>query len=313
MSYQEKANKLYKNQLKDWKMFADNRIGLENAQLKTFQFNGFDIKIQFNPKRITSSAAKVDAKTIKERKCFLCKTNRPEVQTEVKWKNQYDILVNPFPIFKKHFTISYMDHVDQQIKTEFTNFLSLSEDLPKTVLFYNGPKCGASAPDHLHFQAGNHGFLPIEKNWEIMVDLYGKNYKSPEHIDITAVDDGLRRYIVLKGTDKKTLNTVFQKIHNFGEKLQNGEAPMLNMLSYFINGKHQVFVFVRKLHRPWQYSAEGEDNILLSPASVDMGGTLVTPLEKDFNKITKEDIYDIFQQITITKEDFNSLIKNLES
>ncbi len=313
MSYQEKANKLYENQLKDWKMFADNRNGLENARLKTFQFNGFDIKVQFNPKRITSSAAKVDDKTIKERKCFLCKANRPEVQTEVRWKKQYDILVNPFPIFKKHFTISYMVHVDQQIKTEFTNFLSLSEDLPKSVLFYNGPKCGASAPDHLHFQAGNLGFLPIEKDWKIMVDLYGKIFKSPEHINITAVDDGLRRYIVLKGTDKEALNTVFQKIHNFGKKLQNGEAPMLNMLSYFIDGKHLVFVFIRKLHRPWQFSAEGDDNILLSPASVDMGGTLITPLEKDFNKFTKEDIYDIFQQITINKEDFNSLIKNLES
>ncbi len=311
MSYQDKVKILYKDQLKDWSLFADNRKGLNNAKLRTFSFDGFDIDIQYNPKRITSSAAKVDAKTILERKCFLCKANRPDVQTEVMWGDNYEILVNPFPIFKEHFTISNVSHIDQQIETEFVNFISLSKDLPETVLFYNAPKCGASAPDHLHFQAGNLDFLPIEKNWKTIKTKYGKNIKGYDGVEVMAVDDTLRRYIVLEGGNKEALNKVFQKIHKFSEELENGEAPMLNLLSYFADGKHRVFVFIRGLHRPWQFSAKGDENILLSPASVDMGGAMITPLEKDFNKITKKDITDIFHQISVSKENFNKLLKIL--
>lgn len=312
MSYQNKAKKLYKAQLEEWSMFADNRKGLNNAKLKTFNFDGFDIDVQYNPKRIISSAAKVDKKTILERKCFLCKANRPDVQTEIIWGNNYEILVNPFPIFKEHFTISNIAHIDQQIETEFINFISLSEDLPETVIFYNGPKCGASAPDHLHFQAGNLDFLPIEKEWETIKTKYGKNIEGYDEVKVTTVDDTLRRYIVLEGENKKALNEVFQKIHEFSKELENGKAPMLNLLSYFANGKHRVFVFIRGLHRPWQFFAEGDKNILLSPASVDLGGTLIIPLEKDYNKITKEDIKDIFHQITVSKENFDKLLKVLK-
>lgn len=311
MSYQDKAIKLYEDQLKDWSLFADNREGLNNAKLKTFDFDGFQINVQYNPKRITSSAAKVDSKTIQERKCFLCKANRPDVQTEVMWGDNYEILVNPFPIFRQHFTISNVAHIDQQIETEFVNFISLSKDLPETVMFYNAPKCGASAPDHLHFQAGNLDFLPIEKDWETIKSKYGKNIEGHSGVEVTAVNDTLRKYIVLEGEDKDALNEVFQKIHKLGKELENGEAPMLNVLSYYVNGKHRVFVFVRGLHRPWQFSAEGDDNILLSPASVDMGGTMITPLEKDFDKITKEDIADIFKQISVSDDNFEKLVEVL--
>ena len=312
MSYQDKATKLYEDQLRDWSLFADNRTGLNNAKLKTFQFDGFDINIQFNPKRIISSAAKVDSKTIQERKCFLCSANRPEVQDEVMWGDNYEILVNPFPIFKQHFTISNVAHIDQQIETEFVNFISLSKDLPETVIFYNAPKCGASAPDHLHFQAGNLGFLPIEKDIESLVSIYGKKIAGYDNVEVTAIDDTLRRFIVLESDSTEKMNEVFQKIHAFSTELENGEAPMLNLLSYYIDGKHRVYVFIRGLHRPWQFFEEGEKNILLSPASVDMGGTMITPLEKDFEKITKEDIIDIFQQISVSKENFVKLIEVLE-
>jgi len=308
MSYQDKIKKLYEDQLRDWSLFAENREGLNNAKMKTFQFEGFDINIQYNPKRITSSAAKVDSKTIQERKCFLCAANRPEVQTEVMWGDEYEILVNPFPIFSEHFTISNIAHIDQQVETEFINFISLSKDLPETVMFYNAPKCGASAPDHLHFQAGNLGFLPIEKDFDSIVSKYGKKIEGYKNVEVTAVDDTLRRFIVLESESAEAMNDVFQKIHKFGEELENGEAPMLNLLSYYVDGKYRAFVFIRGLHRPWQFFEEGEKNILLSPASVDMGGTMITPLEKDFNNITKEDIVDIFKQISVSEKNFAELV-----
>lgn len=308
MSYQDKIKKLYEDQLRDWSLFAENREGLNNAKMKTFQFEGFDINIQYNPKRITSSAAKVDSKTIQERKCFLCAANRPEVQTEVMWGDEYEILVNPFPIFSEHFTISNVAHIDQQVETEFINFISLSKDLPETVMFYNAPKCGASAPDHLHFQAGNLGFLPIEKDFDSIVSKYGKKIEGYKNVEVTAVDDTLRRFIVLESESAEAMNDVFQKIHKFGEELENGEAPMLNLLSYYVDGKYRAFVFIRGLHRPWQFFEEGEKNILLSPASVDMGGTMITPLEKDFNNITKEDIVDIFKQISVSEKNFAELV-----
>jgi ATP adenylyltransferase/5',5'''-P-1,P-4-tetraphosphate phosphorylase II len=311
MSYQNKANDLYYDQLNNWSLFTNNQEGLKSTRIKTFKFDGFSINVQYNPKRIVSSAAKVDVKSIKERSCFLCKKNRPREQKEIIWRDNYEILVNPFPIFKQHFTISNVAHIEQQIETEFINFISLSKDLPDLVIFYNAPKCGASAPDHLHFQAGNLDFLPIEKEWESIKLRYGKRINNNENVEITAVDDAIRRFFVLESDDAEALNNVFDKIHTFDKNLNNGEAPMLNILSYYTETKHRVFVFMRKLHRPWQYFSEGDKNILLSPASVDMGGTMITPLEKDFEKITQKDIIDIFQQITISKNDFNDLIKKM--
>ena len=121
------------------------------------------MKVQFNPGRYISTSAKVDEKSINDRKCFLCPANLPEEQKGILYEEEYLILGNPFPIFPEHFTIPNINHVPQQIKNNFPLMLKLTKDLSKHyVVLYNGPKCGASAPDHFHFQAGTKNFMPIE-------------------------------------------------------------------------------------------------------------------------------------------------------
>lgn len=154
---------LLTGQLASWETARNNYAALSGVRVKELNVNGILYKVQFNPARIVSSGAKVDAKSILERKCFLCPANLPPVQKGIPFGGHYNILVNPFPIFPRHLTVPELAHTPQRIATRFTDMLELAEALTDYTIFYNGPKCGASAPDHAHFQAGNKGFMPIER------------------------------------------------------------------------------------------------------------------------------------------------------
>ena len=306
MTIQERADALFEEQLGSWPLLGTNWEKLGEAQIKQIDFDGFSILVQCNPKRIISSAAKVDKASIEKRSCFLCTEHRPSEEKNLWFGDQYEILCNPFPIFREHFTIASADHVPQVIEPEFGQFLELSRALPDLALFYNAPNCGASAPDHMHFQAGNRGFMPIEKELRTLKKNYGRVLHEDPGLVITAVADGLRRFYVMESASKERMEQVAASAFHMVRKLQDGAEPMINMLSYYDEG-WTVLLFPRDKHRPWQYFEEGEKNILLSPASVDMGGALITPLEKDFHKITREDIMDIFSQITFSAEHFATM------
>jgi hypothetical protein len=306
MTIQEKAHHLFKDQLSSWPLLGANWEKLGEAQIKEFEFNGFSIRVQCNPKRIVSSAAKVDKVSIGKRPCFLCTEHRPPEEKNVWFGEHYEILCNPFPIFREHFTIAKSDHTPQIIEPEFISFLELSRALPDLALFYNAPNCGASAPDHMHFQAGNRGFMPIEEELPVLKEKYGKVLYEDHGIAVCAVDDGLRRFHVVESAFMEPLEQYASLAFQLIRDLRKGEEPMINMLSYYKDG-WQVLLFPRDKHRPWQYFEEGEKNILLSPASVDMGGSLITPLEKDFLKISREDITDIFSQVSFSAANFEKL------
>jgi len=306
MNLQEQADALFEDQKQSWPLLGANWKKLSAARLKQFDFEGFSIHVQNNPKRITSSAAKVDKVSIEKRACFLCQENRPPEEKNVWFGQEYEILCNPFPIFREHFTIAKAEHTPQVIESEFRSFLELSKALPELAVFYNAPNCGASAPDHMHFQAGNRGFMPIEKELESLKQKYGELLHGSDAASITAVNDGLRRFYVMESSSRKLLEEMGAWAFGFLRELQPGEEPMINMLSYYCQG-WQVLLFPCRKHRPWQYFEEGEQNILLSPASVDMGGTLIMPLEKDFEKITREDIVDIFSQVSFSDIDFKRM------
>lgn len=308
MNYQSKINELLNEQRRNWDLLRKNLEGLKSAQTRVFPFDSFSIKVQFNPERIISSSAKVDKDSVNNRQCFLCAKNRPASQAKVSYKDKYEFLCNPYPIFEKHFTLSRVDHLPQEIGNVFGDFLEISRDLPELAVFYNAPGCGASAPDHLHFQAGNKGLMPVESDLEKLIKSYGFPVLSKKSLNVYAIDDGLRRFFVLESDSARQLQDVFYPIHEMGNAFTDSGEPMLNILSYYQNGKWKILIFLREKHRPWQYFEEGEGNILLSPASVDYGGTLITPLEKDFSKLLKEDIESIFQQTTLMPEKFRVLV-----
>ena len=304
-----KTKQLIQTQLQDWPLAKSNYEGLHKVVTRDVVLpGGSTVKVQFNPARILSSAAKVDAKSIQERACFLCAQNRPTQQQGLAFGDDYTILINPFPIFPEHLTIPHNEHTDQLIAPYFVSMLSLAKELEEFTLFYNGPKCGASAPDHFHFQAGVKDFMPIE------VD-----FRSGKFVHLIAQENGAKVYnwkgynrgvITFKGSDKESIATLFQKLHNYLHATQSNEIePLLNILAYFEDGNWIVHIFPRILHRPSCYFAQGNEQILISPASVDMGGIFITPRQEDFDKITAYDIAEILNQVCLSEEDTESAIK----
>ena len=298
MTIQEKVNELFEQQLSVWEMARNNFEGLKTVQIREFDFDGFGVKVQFNPARMVSSGAKVDAKTIAQRKCFLCAANRPEVQRGIEWRD-YDILINPFPIFTRHLTIPRREHVDQRLVPYISDMFDLARELPDFVVFYNGPKCGASAPDHMHFQAGNADFLPLVSDY-FNLKANGKCTKqcTIDGADVYTIDNYLRVVYCIESADAEALRQAFMKLYNSWVKEEEVE-PMMNVVCLYRDNKWYLFVIPRGAFRPWQYTAEGDKQLLVSPATVEVSGLFITPVKEHFERITKEDVVDILSQCTI--------------
>lgn len=299
-SFSKDIQNLFDSQLQEWPLAKANFEALKGVESKEFDFGDFCIRVQFNPARIQSSAAKVDAKSIQERKCFLCSQNLPAEQRGIPFKEEYQVLVNPFPIFPVHFTIPAYRHTDQLILNRYGDMLDLAKDMDGYTLFYNGPKCGASAPDHVHFQAGNKGFLPIEK--EVRKIKGGELLYQSDALSVYTIKNYLRNGFLLEAEVKEDSIAYFQKIYNLLEMKEDDKEPMMNVLVWYEKDTWYTVVFPREKHRPDCFYAEGEANLLISPAAVDLGGVFITPLEKDFRKITKEDIENILKEISISDE-----------
>ena len=311
MTIKDQVNELFEQQLSVWEMARNNFEGLKNVQGREFDFDGFGVKVQFNPARMVSSGAKVDAKTIAQRKCFLCAANRPEVQRGIEWRD-YDILINPFPIFPRHLTIPCREHVDQQLVPYIGDMFDLARELPDFVVFYNGPKCGASAPDHMHFQAGNSDFLPLVEDY-FNLKSQGKCTMHNaqciiDGVDIYTIDNYLRVVYCVESADRDALKEVFLRLYNSWVKEESVE-PMMNVVCLYkestlngqqsTEGKWYLFIIPRGAFRPWQYTAEGDKQLLVSPATVEVSGLFITPVKEHFERITKEDVVDILTQCTI--------------
>lgn len=304
----KQAKELLHSQLNEWVLAKTNFDALKSVETKEFDFSDFSIRIQFNPARIQSSAAKVDAKSIRERKCFLCPENLPSEQKGIP-HGEYQVLANPFPIFPEHFTIPTYKHTDQLIAGIYGDMLDLAKDMEEYTIFYNGPKCGASAPDHAHFQAGNKGFLPLEKE---IKSITKETVLKSDKLILYAIRQYMRNCFLLETKDKDAAITVFNKLYGFLELKEGDKEPMMNILTWYENGTWYSVVFPREKHRPDCFFAEGDDNLLISPASVDLGGVFITPLEKDFKKIREKDVKDILKEICISDEKIQLVIDKLK-
>ncbi|MBI5730784.1 MAG: DUF4922 domain-containing protein [Ignavibacteriales bacterium] len=309
----KKAERLFEHQLNNWKLASDGYRSLTAVQIKKFEFDNFTIEAHFNPGRIISSSAKVDAKSIEARPCFLCINNLPNEQKAVKVINDYILLVNPFPIFDKHFTIPSVNHVPQSIKSEIEDLLTISSMLGKNYsVFYNGPGCGASAPDHMHFQSGNFEFMKIDTEYKEMINTYGEVIFENDELATTVVTGCLRNFISLESNNISKLIDEFESIYNLLNKEQSEEEPMMNIICSYHN-YWRLLIFPRNKHRPSYFFEEGENKLLISPAAVDLGGVFIFPREEDFNKITKELIIDIFKQVTFSDDEFKYLSDKLKN
>jgi len=294
-----------------WPLAASNYKGLEKVEEKSFQFDGFEIRAQFNPERMRSSVAEVDKQSIAARKCFLCSENRPPEQEAIAFGDDLLILVNPFPIFKNHFTISCNRHIDQRFIPNVKMLLELAKAMEGFTVFYNGPECGASAPDHLHFQAGESSIMPITDDFQ-RIKSSGRILFSGEKTDVWAFDHYLRKMISIETRSMEEGLKVIDLYFKHFEAMQPDKIePMMNALCSFSKGKWTIHLFPRKAHRPSHFYEEGEKQILISPGSVDFGGVFILPRREDFDKISKENIVDILDQVCVDQDAFFELTEEI--
>ncbi len=277
MILQKNIKNLFTEQLNEWLKLNEAVRGLGEVRSKQLHWgDNFSVKVQYNPARIISTEAKIDIENIEERPCFLCEHNRPNEQRGITFLDKYVILCNPYPILKNHITIPLYSHVPQRIRNKIGDMLILAEELPDYIVFYNGPKCGASVPDHFHLQAG---------------------FKTPE---LLQGDNELRSCMIIEGNNISESQELFEEIYKYLRSIQpDEEEPMLNIIAFMENNRYKIHVFPRKAHRPKQFYEEGSKKLLVSPGALDMAGTIITVREEDFNKIEKQDVEDIYVQLSL--------------
>lgn len=306
----QQVKDLIHEHLSFWDLARVNYAALEKVQTRELEVNGYAVTLQFNPERIRSSAAKIDSRSLAARPCFLCETHRPANQKWIDFGDEYQIIVNPYPIFHEHLTIPIRAHQEQRILLRYQDMLSLAEALTDFVVFYNGPECGASAPDHMHFQAGNKGTLPLERNWR---RSRKEAVCSAGQATLYALRDFLQPMFVIVSENKDDAAVLFNHLYSLLDIKPGRYEPMMNILLWREDGVWFTFVYPRKKLHPSCYSADGDDNILISPATVEMAGLFITPLEKDFRKVTAGDIQQIIHETCLSEREMDRLIDKSKS
>ncbi len=285
---------LYARQRMLWKRFDEAVRSLHDVQTKTLQCRGFDVRVQYNQERLASASALVDPISIGQRPCFLCVGQLPPEQLCILWRDAFLILCNPAPIFSPHFTIVSKAHTPQDIAFHAADMLELARVLsPFYSVFYNGPKCGASAPDHIHFQASPWRAMPSELE---AVDagrrvlLYYKH-----HVSATTLKKYGRAVLILESTDQEQLKAYFLGLIDSWKTMSGlHDEPLMNILCSYQEQVWRLIVFPRKKHRPAAYGQNEKKQILISPGAVDMAGLFIVPRRPDYERmdaVLAESIY----------------------
>ena len=303
-------SRFFNRQLEVW---TDARHRFRDLKhVETRQFSD-QLKLQWNPARIVSTGAKIDKKTLGERPCFLCDKNRPKEQMSKQIDEKFHLLVNPFPILPVHFTIPARKHQPQLIYknySEMHRFISLHSDL---MVFYNGPKCGASAPDHLHFQAGTNGILPLQTNWQRLsrnlTDIISLN----DEEKISVVRDFIVPAFVIISKSAESDEALFRRLYKAMPQRGDETEPMMNIISWRKGEEFISVVIPREKHRPEAYFAEGDAQFVVSPGALDMSGLIITPREEDFRKLTEEKALSLLQECGVSEEKMNAIIAKLKA
>ena len=303
-------SRFFNRQLEKWDDARHRFRDLKHVETKKLSE---EVRLQFNPARIVSTGAKIDKKTLGERPCFLCDKNRPKEQMSQQIDERFHLLVNPFPILPVHFTIPARKHQPQAIYKnygEMHRFLSLHSEL---MVFYNGPKCGASAPDHLHFQAGTSGILPLQANWQRLSRNLTDVISLNDEEKIAVVRDFIVPAFVIISKSEESDETLFHRLYKSMPMRGDETEPMMNIIAWRKGDEYISVVIPREKHRPEAYFAEGDAQVMVSPGALDMSGLIITPREEDFHKLTEESATTILQECGISTEKMNSIVTKLKT
>ena len=321
----EEVEAFFRQELEQWQLAATNYRNLEEqVQSRALPIGETDMTVQWNPSRIVSTAAKVDAKSIEERPCFLCDHNRPKEQHALKMERHYQILVNPFPILPRHFTIPSRRHTPQSIWAHFSTMRRMAWTMPEDIVFYNGAQCGASCPDHMHLQAGSRGVMPLERDWKIwenhlrrLFPLTGAGAAQMQEAGNTSdrcglylLEDWVSPVFVIRSLPTEPDSLLCQRIYKALPVVEGEVEPRMNLVTWRQEGgvgredEIVTLIFPRKKHRPSCYP-----DIMVSPGALDMGGLIITPREEDFKAMTPELAAEILREVTLSEEELQPVIE----
>ncbi len=277
------------SQLAEWPLARENYQALGRTERRSVQLGDLTVGIQHNPARIVSTAAKTDAKTLAERPCFLCKSNRPPQQVGVEISDGWELLLNPYPIFPTHFTIVSKDHQPQEGLP--LDMVTMAERLPGHTVFFNGKRAGASCPDHLHCQAVKTHELPLMQLIEKKHSLNAGRVATHKTLELD-VPFGFISIIITPDIDGMSeLSTIEDTIGK--DYIKEGRLNAFVWIDS--SGLLRICAVRRNMHRPSCYGT-GEGQHLISPGCIDMTGVLIAPLKKDYDTLTEADIREIYQE-----------------
>lgn len=326
------------DQLSVWPLAAANFRVLKNVETRSLTVGGLEVRLQHNPARIRSSAAKVDKASLQARKCFLCAENRPPEQRHLEFEGRkerkYDVLINPYPIFPNHLVIARNIHTPQSIWHRMTDMTDLARHHPSFTIFYNGPKCGASAPDHFHFQACPHGLMPLEADIDKNIDLMQASGETPEALDyVTSVQDAnlyhygkfTRGVFVLTARTSKSMAKLFYRLVDCLPQREDETEPMFNLLCWYRKspsqkllgishgrfGEYRAVLLARDKHRSHHYFSDGLDHLTMSPGCADMAGLFIVPNEEDYAKLNAPLLEEMLSEVSVSEDVEKNIIWKL--
>ena len=303
-------SRFFNRQLEMWEDARHRFRDLKHVEVRQLSDQ---LKVQFNPARIVSTGAKIDKHTLGERPCFLCERNRPKEQMTKQIDDHFQLLVNPFPILPVHFTIPATKHQPQSIYRhygEMHRLLSLHSEL---MVFYNGPKCGASAPDHLHFQAGTSGVLPLQTNWQRLSRNLTDVISLNDEEKISVLRDFLVPAFVIISKSEDSDEELFHRLYRSMPMRGDESEPMMNIIAWRKGDEFISVVIPREKHRPDAYFAKGEAQMMVSPGALDMAGLIITPREEDFSKINLDKATALLRECGISAEKMEAIVSNLKA
>ena len=304
--------RFFDRQLDTWADVRQRYRDLASVETKELPADTLTMQAQWNPARIRSTGAAIDARSIAERPCFLCAHNRPPQQMHRTLMGRYELLVNPFPILPVHFTLPTVKHQPQRILPMMGDMLRLLAAWPQLTLLYNGPQCGASAPDHAHLQAGTTGVLPLQQAWQRLCrNLVEVVSQDDGNEGIWHVADYPAAAFLIRSRTPLAGERLFRRLYDCLPPSADGPEPMLNVIAWQQGDTTHTIVLPRRKHRPDCYTAQGDDQYIISPGAVDMGGLIITPRQHDFERLTADKVLDILHEISLTAEQVQQVIDRL--
>lgn len=305
--------RFFNRQLKTWEEVRQRYRDLQQVKTRELVGEGMSVEVQWNPARIRSTGAKIDARSLAERPCFLCAENRPKEQIHRVIDGKYELLVNPFPILPVHFTLPMLKHQPQAIRPMYGELYRLATKNAELTLLYNGPKCGASAPDHAHLQIVSTGILPLQKSWQRLSRNLVEVVKKDEDNGIWQIVDYPAAAFLIRSNTQDQGEKLFKRLYSCLPQRDDETEPMMNIIAWQQGDSVLSVILPRRQHRPTCYTLEGEAQFIISPGAVDMGGLIITPREEDFRKISYEVVRNIYQEVSLTPEQTQEVVEKLKN